>query len=156
MWQDKNMDHKTELVNSMETIVGLIDSIFEWGQDRNITAGGGATARSQSIKLLEEVAEITEGIDLNDREKIVDGIGDSLVVLIQVARLAGVSFDEALKKSWKDIKDRKGEMKCGVFVKEADLKLIMSNHDAHQAYVEATTPEQVKYVIDMAKQDAQK
>lgn len=149
-WKDQNLEYTDQLIYDIHYVQDCIDQIFDWGVQRNITAKGGATALAQVTKLIEEVGEIKEGIEENNRDKVVDGIGDSLVVLIQVARLAGVSLEEALEKAWEDIKDRKGEMKCGVFVKEADLKLLDEQECKH-LYDVAKDAAQVKAAIDEAK-----
>lgn len=93
-------------------------NLANWGIQRNITAEGGATALSQIPKLYEEVDELQQALTAGDKAGIVDGIGDSLVVLIQIARLAGYPLDECLEQAWNEIKDRKGTMVNGIFVKE--------------------------------------
>jgi|SRR5690606_21578617 len=149
-WIDNNFLHPEQLTIEPDNIQNYIDLIFDWGIKRNLTAEGGATALAQVTKLIEEVGEIKEGIEENNRDKVVDGIGDSLVVLVQLARLAGVSFDEALAKAWNDIKDRKGEMKCGIFVKETDLKLL-EQFECKHLYDVAKDASQVKAALDEAK-----
>jgi hypothetical protein len=44
-----------------------------------------------------------------------------IVVLINMAERNGISLTECLQVAYDDIKDRKGKMIDGVFVKEADL-----------------------------------
>jgi NTP pyrophosphatase (non-canonical NTP hydrolase) len=66
---------------------------------------------------MEEVGEIADGISDNDQHEIVDGIGDATVVLILLAELAGVRFETCLQAAWDEIKDRKGSMQNGHFVK---------------------------------------
>jgi len=44
-----------------------------------------------------------------------------IVVLINIAERNGVSINECLSQAWDDIKDRKGKMIDGIFVKEKDL-----------------------------------
>jgi len=101
-----------------DKLILLIDNIFYWGIQRNITREGGATALSQLGKIKEEIKELEEGLIEGDNEKILDGIGDVFVVLMQVCRLTGCGFTQSLEKAWKEIKDRKGRMENGVFVKE--------------------------------------
>jgi len=43
-----------------------------------------------------------------------------MVVLINIAERNQISLTECLKVAYNDIKDRKGKMVDGVFVKEAD------------------------------------
>lgn len=92
-----------------------IDNVCTWGAARNITADGGATALSQCKKMSEELQEF---IDAKTPEEAEDAVGDMLVVLIQIARLRGIYLSDALNSAWLEIKDRKGKMIDGVFVKE--------------------------------------
>ena len=93
-----------------------IDNVCVWGAARNITAAGGATALSQCKKMAEELQEF---IDAKTEEEAVDALGDMFVVVIQMHRLRGVLLNESLTAAWEQIKDRKGTMIDGVFVKEA-------------------------------------
>lgn len=115
----------------------FVDLINQWGVDRNITAEGGATVMAQMSKMMEEFAEflgtwdaITERCCPSEvgellhhhpelKEKLEDDFGDMLVCLIQAMRLAGTDMRTCLAKSWEDIKDRKGTMINGKFVKES-------------------------------------
>ena len=100
----------------------LVGQVNDWGIARGLTVGNGATIEAQAAKLVEEATELREAARVGDLDGIIDGIGDSLVVLIQASRLSGISFDQALKAAWKEIENRKGEMRFGIFVKEGDLK----------------------------------
>ena len=44
-----------------------------------------------------------------------------IVVLINIAERNGLSLATCMEKAWNDIKDRKGRMIDGIFVKEQDL-----------------------------------
>lgn len=113
--KDNNLE-PIELVQGYpEELVDTIHSVAQWGMDRNITAEGGATAISQVTKMFEETQEF---VDADTYEERVDAIGDMFVVLIQMARLAGISLDTALSHAYEQIRHRKGTMQNGVFVKE--------------------------------------
>jgi hypothetical protein len=43
-----------------------------------------------------------------------------IVVLINIAERNNVSLTECLDQAWNDIKDRKGKMVDGIFIKEGD------------------------------------
>ena len=43
-----------------------------------------------------------------------------IVVLINIAERNDISLTECIKTAWEDIKDRKGKMVDGVFVKAGD------------------------------------
>ena len=45
-----------------------------------------------------------------------------MVVLINIMTRNGLSIEECLQVAYDDIKDRKGKMINGVFVKESDLQ----------------------------------
>ena len=44
-----------------------------------------------------------------------------IVVLINIAERNGLTIEDCLEQAWNDIKDRKGKMVDGIFVKEGDL-----------------------------------
>jgi hypothetical protein len=99
-----------------DNILALIDS---WGRARNII--GGATALQQLPKLISEVGELADkGIAKGSRAEIIDGIGDVIVVLAMIAGIEGLTIQECLLAAYNDIKDRKGILYNGVFVKETD------------------------------------
>ena len=102
----------------MNTMEQLIDKVIQWGQDRNII--GGATAIQQQEKLEEEVAEIRKALEENNGSEVVDGIGDSMVVLIMQAAILGLRVEDCLAMAYDTIKDRKGRMENGIFIKEVN------------------------------------
>ena len=93
--------------------------IIQWGRDRNIY--GGSTPQRQARKLAEEVVETVVAIAMGDRDETIDGIGDTIVCLVHQAEFLGLPIAECIEHSYQQIKDRGGEMRNGVFVKEADL-----------------------------------
>jgi hypothetical protein len=92
----------------------LIDKVKQWHRDRNLIAG--STDAAQHTKLVEEVKELETNILLS--QPVIDDIGDCLVVLINIAERNGLSLFDCLSHAYEDIKDRKGKMVDGVFVKE--------------------------------------
>jgi len=101
-----------------DRIYYLIQKINQWGLDRKLIREEGCTALAQMKKLKEEVQEIEDAILTGDEIEMVDGIGDSMVVIIQLCRLTGVTVEEALERAYAQIKYRKGYMQDGVFIKE--------------------------------------
>lgn len=91
------------------------EKLVTWARDRDILKKENATR--QMLKLVEEVGELAEGINKNNDEKIIDGIGDSLVVLIILARQLGYNPSWCLQIAYNEIKDRKGKTVDGVFIK---------------------------------------
>jgi len=92
----------------------LIDKVKQWHRDRNLIAG--STDAAQHTKLVEEVKELETNILLS--QPVIDDIGDCMVVLINIAERNGLSLFDCLSHAYEDIKDRKGKMVDGVFVKE--------------------------------------
>ena len=99
-----------------ERILALIEMVKQWHYDRNLILG--SDDKTQFAKLIQEAGELSDNIC---KEKdIKDDIGDMMVVLINIAERNNLSLTECLEVAYNDIKDRKGRMVDGVFVKEAD------------------------------------
>lgn len=94
----------------------LFRSIAMWHCDRNLIDG--ATSTTQFIKLGSEMAELGEHI-LKGQD-IKDDIGDMLVVMTNICVREKISIVDCLRQAYNDIKDRKGIMHGGVFVKSTD------------------------------------
>jgi len=93
--------------------------IRDWAYERNLV--NGSDSFRQMTKLAEEMGELAHGIAKNRISEIVDGIGDMIVVLTILAAQNNVDIEECIKFAWEEIKDRKGQMRNGIFVKETDL-----------------------------------
>lgn len=93
--------------------------IKQWAYDRNLQT---ADPKGQICKLLEESGELASGLVKQDEVKIKDSIGDITVVLVVLCTQLGVDYDECVRMAYNEIKDRKGKMIDGVYVKESDLK----------------------------------
>jgi NTP pyrophosphatase (non-canonical NTP hydrolase) len=94
-----------------------VNKIIQWHHDRNLIDG--STDKDQFCKLIQEAGELSDNICKG--KSVADDIGDMVVVLLNIAERNGLSLDECLAKAWEDIKDRKGKMVDGVFVKEQDF-----------------------------------
>jgi NTP pyrophosphatase (non-canonical NTP hydrolase) len=94
--------------------------IIQWGIDRNLIGPTGeATREGQQRKTEEEVQELRDAIEANDIDEAKDAIGDVYVTLVLHSQMWGLSMDECIDQAWSQIKDRKGRMINGVFVKES-------------------------------------
>ena len=98
----------------MSSLEQLEMRVVLWHRDRNLIAG--STDAAQHTKLVEEVKELETNILLS--QPVIDDIGDCLVVLINIAERNGLNLASCLQHAYEDIKDRKGKMVDGVFVKE--------------------------------------
>ncbi|WP_461243729.1 MazG-like family protein [Secundilactobacillus muriivasis] len=96
----------------------LIKGVERWSCERGLDV---ADPTKQLNKLTEELGELAQGINKNDVIKTSDSMGDMTVVMIILCQQLGVSFQGCLRVAYNTIKDRKGEMVNGVFVKESDL-----------------------------------
>ena len=95
-----------------------VNDVIQWAQDRNLIDGSNPTA--QTLKLGSEFGELCDNIAKGRHEAAKDDIGDMLVVLSIIAEQLSTDLYECLEVAWEDIKDRKGTMVNGVFIKEGD------------------------------------
>ena len=94
----------------------LVKRVAQWHHDRNLIEG--ATDKDQFCKLIQEAGELSDNICKG--KDMSDDIGDMIVVLINIAERNNLTLKECLEKAWDDIKDRKGKMVDGIFIKEGD------------------------------------
>lgn len=92
--------------------------IRQWASDRNLI--NGSDPKSQFVKLMEEAGELAQAIAKQRDDEFADAIGDMFVVLTILAAQKEMNIEECIAGAWHEIKDRKGRMVDGVFVKEAD------------------------------------
>lgn len=92
------------------------DLIRRWADDRNLIEG--SNPKQQFIKLSEEMGELASALGKGTRPDIIDAIGDMAVVLTIIASQIGTSFEHCVDCAYSEIKDRKGRMVDGIFVKE--------------------------------------
>ena len=123
----KALQHKDELdsaitflkVANLGGMSALVSLVRQWGVDRNITGPSAkATVHTQFEKLREEFLELEDAIAREDQHELIDAVGDMTVVLILLSELAGVRFETCLVAAFEEIKDRKGSMIDGAFVKQ--------------------------------------
>jgi NTP pyrophosphatase (non-canonical NTP hydrolase) len=94
--------------------------ITQWANDRNIIAG--SNAKDQFVKLISEIGELSDAISKGDEPAIIDGIGDAIVVLTIIAAQYKLSIPDCIDAAYNEIKDRKGVMYNGVFIKADDAR----------------------------------
>ena len=92
----------------------ITNKIAKWHYERNLIDG--STDQAQFLKLIEEVGELAG--NLARGRNISDDIGDIIVVLINIAERNHLTIEECMLVAYDDIKDRKGTMIDGVFIKE--------------------------------------
>ena len=92
------------------------DLIREWADERGLYENG--DTKTQALKLVEEVGETCRAILKEADNELVDGIGDCVVVLVNLAELQGVSIESCIAAAYEEIKGRKGKMANGTYVKQ--------------------------------------
>lgn len=100
-----------EDTNMLDT---MINNFVQWHKDRNLIDG--STDQAQYVKLIEEAGELAGNIARG--KDVSDDIGDMIVILTNIAARNHLTLAECCEKAWGDIKDRKGKMVDGVFIKE--------------------------------------
>jgi NTP pyrophosphatase (non-canonical NTP hydrolase) len=97
------------------TFDNLIENVSQWADDKNILKK--ENAPKQLLKVMEEVGETSGALLKNKEAEIKDGIGDSFVTLIILAKQLGLEPVDCLEAAWNEIKDRTGKTENGVFIK---------------------------------------
>ena len=109
----------------MQIMEILIKLVSQWHHDRNLIEG--ATSKDQVLKLIQEVGELSDSVC--KQQDVKDDIGDCLVILINIAEREGTTLEECLAVAYEDIKDRKGKMIEGIFVKDEDGSIVGIDYD---------------------------
>ena len=107
-----NNKEKTTTSKSEDNI---FDSIRDWALDRGLYQKG--DTKTQYIKLMEESGELAQALLKDNKAEIIDAIGDMVVVLTNLSYMAGVKIEDCIESAYNEIKDRKGLIQNGTFVK---------------------------------------
>jgi NTP pyrophosphatase (non-canonical NTP hydrolase) len=92
--------------------------VLAWAEQKGILQNG--TPIAQCYKTEEEVRELSMAIIGNDRDEIVDALGDILVTIIIQAEMQGLSLESCLESAYNVIAKRTGKMVDGQFVKDGN------------------------------------
>ena len=96
--------------------INEFDLIRMWANQRGIYEHG--DTKTQALKLMEEAGEICRAVLKEDHDEVVDGIGDCVVVLTNLAELQGVSIEKCINVAYNVIAKRSGKMVNGTFKKD--------------------------------------
>lgn len=101
----------------------LVAKINEWADERNLKQ---ADPKIQWMRVTEEVGEIRDVLlkptkFTDPQMALKDAVGDTLVTIIVLAHQLDLDVTECLNIAYEEIKNRKGKMINGTFVKEDDL-----------------------------------
>lgn len=94
----------------------IFENIREWASNKGIFDKG--DVKTQYIKLQEEAGELAKAILTNDKEEIIDAIGDCVVVLTNLSKLAGYNIEDCILSAYDVISKRTGKMENGTFKKD--------------------------------------
>lgn len=99
-----------------EKLKHLHNLILEWGYNKKIIQANNPMA--QCNKTFEEVNELKNAIESNNREEIKDAIADSIITLMLQAEIQGFSLEDCLESAYNIISKRTGKIVNGTFVKD--------------------------------------
>lgn len=99
------------------------DDFKNWADERNLKQ---ADPKIQWMRVTEEVGEIRDVLlkptkFTEPQAALKDAIGDTLVTIIVLAHQLDLDVTECLGIAYEEIKNRKGKIVNGTFVKEEDL-----------------------------------
>ena len=94
----------------------IFNKIRAWAEKRGLYEKG--DTKTQLIKLYEESGELSQALLKNNKEEIIDAIGDSVVVLTNLAHLVGTDIESCIQSSYNEISNRTGKMFNGTFIKD--------------------------------------
>ena len=93
----------------------LTSQIQQCAIDRNLQT---SDKKSQLVKVVEEVGEIAAAIARGDDELLQDAIGDVFVTIVILSQCSNLDFTECVQHAYNEIKDRKGKLVDGIFIKQ--------------------------------------
>lgn len=102
-----------------KTLNELHSLIQSWSKQRELDK---ADPMKQMVKLMEEIGELANGLNKSNDKVIVDSVGDVFVVLTILCQQLNIDLTSCVAAAYDEIKDRKGQLVNGIFVKEQDLK----------------------------------
>ena len=108
-----------EMSFSGTTLDERFTKIREWATERGLYEKG--DPKTQYLKLMEEAGELGRALLKDNQPEVVDAIGDMVVVLTNLANLAGYEIEYCIDQAYKVIANRTGKMVNGTFVKTESL-----------------------------------
>ena len=109
------LNPENNLTPVVETIE-IFNNIRKWAEERGLYEKG--DTKTQLIKLYEESGELSQALLKNNKEDIIDAIGDSIVVLTNLAHLIGTDIETCIQSAYDEISNRTGRMINGTFIKD--------------------------------------
>ena len=91
--------------------------VLKWAKKRGLL-GENANVNKQALKSASEMGELCDAICKDDRPEQIDAIGDVMVTLIILANQLNLDLIDCLQVAYYVIRQRTGETKNGVFIKD--------------------------------------
>lgn len=98
------------------SISTLVDLVSLWSMDKGLHK---ADPTKQFLKVTEEFSEIAAALSRGNEELFKDAVGDTIVTLIIIAQQKGYTLEDCVNAAYNEIKDRRGKLVDGTFIKEA-------------------------------------
>ena len=94
--------------------------VINWSKERMIDSYDSRFI--QLAKVMEELGELSKAMIEDDFNGIVDALGDVNVTLIVLANQMELLLSDCLEVAYDEIKNRKGVLKNGSFIKNVEKK----------------------------------
>jgi NTP pyrophosphatase (non-canonical NTP hydrolase) len=99
------------------TYAAIEMKIIQWAEARKIIPH--STPETQLLKAVSEMGELADATIKNDKEAIVDSVGDVMVCLVNYCALQDINLVDCMEVAYDQIKNRKGILlPNGVFQKD--------------------------------------
>jgi NTP pyrophosphatase (non-canonical NTP hydrolase) len=93
--------------------------IIQWAEARRIIPN--STPDVQLLKAMSEMGELADATIKNDKEAIVDSVGDVMVCLVNYCALQDINLVDCMEVAYDQIKNRRGTLlPNGVFKKDCN------------------------------------
>lgn len=102
--------------NRTMKLTNEFEPIRDWAKEKGIYDKG--DPKTQCLKLMEEMGELSQSILKNNPEEFMDAIGDCVVVLTNLAALNDMNIEDCINGAYNVIAKRTGKMVNGTFVKD--------------------------------------
>lgn len=100
----------------MKEFKELEANVIDWAKDKNLITKN--NSYKQYAKVLEETQEILVALNNDNKDELIDAIGDTLVTLIILSKQNNLNIVDCLQSAYNVIKDRTGKTVNGTFIKD--------------------------------------
>ena len=91
--------------------------IIQWAEARKIIPN--SNPETQLLKAVSEMGELADATIKNDKEAIVDSVGDVMVCLVNYCALQDINLVDCMEVAYDQIKNRRGTLlPNGIFQKD--------------------------------------